>query len=132
MAFVLPILVVLFCAVVHFGILFYLQIGMEQAVREGALFGAYHPQSDTTIRNMVLLSLPALVDTDQLTLDVKTDGSRSIGDELRIQIDYKIQILEAIWRHPARSDRDSCDHQGAHRGHRSVGGPFRSWHSAAT
>lgn len=97
MAFVLPILVVLFCAVCHFGILFYLQISLEQGVREGALFGAYHPLNNDTIKNMVKLSLPALVDQDYLFLDAYAKGgSRSVGDPLTIVLKYKIQLLEAL------------------------------------
>jgi hypothetical protein len=95
LAFILPILVVLFCAVCHFGILFYLQIGLEQGVREGALFGAYHPRDNNVIRNMVLLSLPSLVDPQELSLDIKAD-SRSVGDPMTIKIQYNIQLLKAL------------------------------------
>src|SRR5688572_20397885 len=96
MAFIMPLLIILFCAIMHFGILFWLQIGLEQGTREAAIFAAYHPRDDNVILDMVKLSLPSLVNPNDLTINVTTTGSRSVGDPLTIQIDYKIQLLKDL------------------------------------
>lgn len=96
LAFILPLLVILFCAILHFGILFWLQIGLEQGTREAAIFASYHPRDDNVILNMVKLSLPSLVNQQDLAITVTTTGSRSVGDPLTIQIDYKIQLLKDL------------------------------------
>lgn len=98
LCFILPLLIMLLCAVLHFGVLFWLQIGLEQGVQEAAFFAAYHPRSNTVILDMVKLSLPSLVDPQGLTMNVLTgsSGSRSVGDPLTIQVDYNIQLLKAL------------------------------------
>lgn len=96
LAFILPLMVILFCAIVHFGLLFWLQIGLEQGTREGAMFASYHPRDDNKILEMVKLSLPSLVNKPDLKIIVTTTGSRSVGDPLTIQIDYSVQLLKDL------------------------------------
>lgn len=96
LAFIMPLLVILFCAIVHFGLLFWLQIGLEQGTREAAIFASYHPRDDNAILEMVKRSLPSLINQQDLKINVTTTGSRSVGDPLTIQIDYSIQLLKDL------------------------------------
>jgi Flp pilus assembly protein TadG len=103
LAMLLPLLVLLFCAVLHFGILFYLQIMLEEGVREASLWASYNPSSDAKILQVVRSSLPSFVNQNDLFPEVTSlnpdgtaPGSRSVGDMLRISIRYEIQLLKDL------------------------------------
>ena len=96
MALILPILILFLCAVMHFGILFYTQIGLETAAREAALYAAYHPLNDTAIRTVAMNSLPSLVHRETVIYKTIFTPTRSKGDPLTIQISYNIQVLNAL------------------------------------
>ncbi|MBI4859555.1 MAG: pilus assembly protein [Candidatus Riflebacteria bacterium] len=96
MAMILPIIVLLLCAVLHFGILFYMQIGLEMAAREAALFASYRPLDDNAIRLAALNALPILVDRSTVEYSTVFTPTRSHGDPLSIQFVYNIQVLKAL------------------------------------
>jgi hypothetical protein len=95
---VLPLLVLILCAVMHFGILFYLQIGLEEAVREAGQYAAYYPLDDNKIFATLKGALPSLINPDPPFFVVfpTSSGSRAQGEPLRIRAEYKIQLLEAL------------------------------------
>lgn len=99
LALILPLIVTLFCAVCHFGILYYLQVALEEGNRQAGLFAAYNPVDDAKIMQVMKDSLPDLVDKTSPPLFLKVvnaSGSRAQGESLSLQIEYDIQLLKSL------------------------------------
>ena len=84
-AFVLPIILVLFFALVDFGIAIDRRITLQHAVREGARYAAVH--SDTNdIRQLTVDQAQGIIEQCDVTVTYP-DGTNP-GDSVRIQADF--------------------------------------------
>ncbi len=84
-AFVLPVILVFFFALVDFGIAIDRRIVLQHAVREGARYGAVHADIDD-ICQLTADQAQGIIETGDVTVTYP-DGSR-VGDSVRVQADF--------------------------------------------
>lgn len=94
-ALVLPILLLLVFGIIEFGIIFFDNLVITQAAREGARVGVVGG-SDTEIRGIVEQSAGSL-DLSRMQIVIDPDQSgRSRGDSLKVEVYYNVPILTPI------------------------------------
>ena len=93
----LPLLALIFVAILHYGIIFWANIGITAAVREGAIYASYHPTNDDRIKQAVTAALPSwMVAADEvITVNVQS-ASRTVGTSLTIKMTYDIIAAGAL------------------------------------
>src|ERR1051326_957596 len=79
LVFVLPLLLIILSAVLHFGLLFYVLIGLHSAVTNASMYASAHPNDNTAILSTIDRSLPIIVDKTTVTKTLITGGTRNFG-----------------------------------------------------
>ncbi|MGM0501113.1 MAG: TadE/TadG family type IV pilus assembly protein [Bacillota bacterium] len=94
---VLPILLLLLFGIVEFGRIFHAYLVIANSAREGARVGSIK-NSDSQITTAVEDSVsPSNLDLNQLTIDISpTEGSRSSGDSLTVEVEYQVDLFLPI------------------------------------
>lgn len=94
-ALVLPILLLLVFGIIEFGIIFFDNLVITQAAREGARVGVVGG-SDAEILDTVE-RIAGTLDVSRLQIEIDPDQSgRSRGDSLKVKVHYDVPILTPI------------------------------------
>ncbi len=91
---VLPMLLMLISAVVHFGLLFHTLIQIRHSIVIAATYAASHPNDDSAILATLDKAFPGVVDPQAASKAVVTNGSRNKGDLMSISVSYDVAFLK--------------------------------------
>ncbi|MBI3894086.1 MAG: hypothetical protein HY303_21415 [Candidatus Wallbacteria bacterium] len=96
MVFLLPVLLVLVTAVLHYGLLYYVILDVHSAVSSAATYAAYHPTDDSGIQGAVRKSLSPVIAQGDVTVALFSYGSRKFGKLLTLRVDYDVSFLRSF------------------------------------
>lgn len=97
-ALVLPILLLIVCGILDFGWLFYNQLSVENACREGARVGCVNSQ-DAQLTDIVTNKVNAILpdSLDPVTVDVKlTNPSSPLEGDLKVNVKAEMTTLTPV------------------------------------
>lgn len=98
-ALVLPILLVLVCGIIDFGWLFYNQLSLQDACREGARTACVNSTDvniNDTVKNKILENLPdGLKSTVTVTVTFSNAANKTNGD-VTVKLNAKLKILTPV------------------------------------
>ncbi len=95
---VLPILIVVLMGVVEFGIVYFIRASVENAVREGARYGAVHPTDVSGIQTRVRQMVSGLAPASLQVNVTYPDGDNLPTHRVRVAVSYP---LTTFWPGPA-------------------------------
>lgn len=96
-ALVLPLLATLFVVLLHYGIVFWVTLGVSSSVREAALFAAYNPDNSSSIVQTCVAAMPTFLDTTKLTITVTSQNvTRSEGTSISVTASYDISAAGSL------------------------------------
>lgn len=96
LAIVLPLLLMLLSAILHFGLLFYTSIQLRAAVVATADYAALKPSNNDAILEFLTHSLPPMVNAADATMAVVAGATRNKGDLLTISVYYDLDFLRSF------------------------------------
>ncbi|WP_448902795.1 TadE family protein [Eubacterium sp.] len=97
-ALVLPILLLIVCGILDFGWLFYNQLSVENACREGARVGCVNSQ-EAKLTEIVTDKVKAILpdNLDPVTVDVKlTNTSSPLEGDLKVNVKAEMNTLTPV------------------------------------
>ena len=92
----LPPLLVVASAVLHFGMLYYVLLSLQSAACTASLYAASYPQDSTAILNAINTSLPAIIDKSSVHRTVLFPDGRGFGKVGTIRLDYDVAFLRSM------------------------------------
>lgn len=116
-ALVLPLLLLILCGIIDFGWMFYSQLSVQNACREGARYACVHSADgeaavQSSVKTMVQTSIPKNLDNANLYVDVDyiNDADPTSGDvkvTVRAELEFLTPVLGTLYHNNKRTLSDT-------------------------